>query len=371
MSIIKSLRISAPGKIILCGEHAVVYGKKALACSINLRTNAYLQKLTDSNENSFKIKFKNLNDKVINLNEQEIFKVKSQFSNEKNVENIICTLKGERSDDQLNAILLLILLLGEKISFEHISNYVLEIETELPIGAGLGSSASLSSCLVTVFLILTKTIQPNRDLNFTREHLDLVNEYTFNIEKLFHGRPSGIDNSIVLNGNYIVFKNGQVHEKFKSNINLNILIINSNLPKQTREQVAKVKQLKENFSMIGDSLINTIDLIADQFMICLKKDGYDERDDQILSNLIRMNQGLLYSLDISNHKLNEIVNISNKYNFPCKITGAGGGGCLFALISDDENFKSYLNELNNIEDISHFKSILGCEGIRVENISYL
>jgi mevalonate kinase len=364
----KNLSISSPGKIILCGEHAVVYGKKALACSIDLRTNIHVNKVINSNENLFKICFNDLN-KIISLNENDFLNLKIQYSSEKNIENLITRLKNtNQNEDQLNAIFLLILLLDEKICFNDLNNYELEINTNLPIGAGLGSSASLSSCLASVFLILTNCIVLNKDLKFTNEQLHLINEYTYNIEKLFHGRPSGIDNSVVLNGNYILFKNWKIFDKFESKMDLNILIINSNLPKQTREQVAKVKQLKENFTGIGESLINTIDLIADEFISCLK----ETNNVGILNELIRMNQGLLYSLDISNYKLNTIVNVSNKFNFPCKITGAGGGGCLFALISStDQNYEAFLKELDQIENIIYFKSILGCEGIRIENFETL
>ena len=366
---IKNLNISSPGKLILCGEHAVVYGKKAIACSVDLRTNIHVNKLTDSSENLFKINFKNLN-KIVSMNENDFLTLKTQYRNEKNAESIISRLKTTKheNDDQLNAVLLLILLLDEKISFNHLNNYEVEINTLLPIGAGLGSSASLSSCLVSVFLILSKVILINEDLKFTIEQLSLINEYTYNIEKLFHGRPSGIDNSVVLNGNYIVFKNGQIFDKFKSKMDLNILIINSNLPKQTREQVAKVKQLKEKFTGICESLFNAIDLIADEFIGCLK----ETNDVNVLDELMRMNQGLLYSLDISNYKLSSIVNVSNNFNYACKITGAGGGGCLFALISNTgQNYDDYLKELEKIENLSYFKSILGCDGIRIENLTLL
>ena len=62
---IKYLELSAPGKIILCGEHSVVYGKKAIACSIDLRTKICIKKEDSNDEKAFKIKFKNLNDKIL------------------------------------------------------------------------------------------------------------------------------------------------------------------------------------------------------------------------------------------------------------------------------------------------------------------
>jgi mevalonate kinase len=360
------LHISAPGKIILSGEHAVVYGKKALACSINLRTNIFVNKLKNEN-NVLKINFSNLNDKLLELTEDEFSNLKNSNKKE-NIDDIINNLKNQNTDDHLNAVYLLILQL-DYLRWSDISNYMIEIKTELPIGAGLGSSASLSSCLVSVFLILSKKVCLEDDLRLTAEQLNLINEYTFNLEKFFHGKASGIDNTVVLNGNYILFQNGKIIEKFKSNLNLNILIINSKIAKQTREQVAKVRKLHDNYMDIGNMLMDTIDLTSDRFIKCLKQ----EESSETLNELMRMNQGLLYALGISNYKLNTIVNISTKYNYPCKITGAGGGGCCFSLIGKEKNeeiYENYLNELNSVENIDHFQAVLGCEGLKIEKVLF-
>lgn len=396
---IKSIHISAPGKLILCGEHAVVYGKKAIACSINLRTNIYANKNDDVNNHQFiEIKFKNLNNKLIKITQNDFVNLLSQYKkyidndnkelieNSDSIDKLIVDLKNENVDDQLNAVKLLLLLLNKHLCWENIVGYLIEIDTKIPIGAGLGSSASLSACLVAVILMLNDTISvknsiEHENFSFSSNELGLINKYTFNLEKLFHGKPSGIDNTCVINGNFISYQNGIVTDQFKSGLKLNILIINTNMEKKTREQVDKVRQLYNSYKKIIESLINTIDLISNEFVFHLKSVNNSNFNNNFnvyrkLNELISINQGLLYSLNISNYKFNEIINISNKYNYSCKITGAGGGGCCFSLITnkDDYNdlnsYKNYLNELNQLNNISYFETLLGCDGIKIEKISF-
>ncbi|CAG2208001.1 unnamed protein product [Mytilus edulis] len=115
----------------------------------------------------------------------------------------------------------------------------LKVKSELPIGAGLGSSAGFSVCLSSAFLILTGNVSaPGRDNIWKSDDLELINKWAFIGETLNHGTPSGIDNSIATYGKAIKLKSGTVH-KLDRIPNLRILLINTKIPRCTKDLVAE------------------------------------------------------------------------------------------------------------------------------------
>jgi mevalonate kinase len=368
----KLVHVSAPGKVIISGEHAVVYGKKALACSIDLRTNCILSQTTDP---IFRIVFEDLN-KTIEIDQdmfsqtKHIYKTKCNASTD---EFIVYLESDSNRDDQMNSVKLSIAII-DQLTWPCVDNYELVLKTELPIGAGLGSSASYSTCLATVFLHMANLI----DLSLSGSldpYLDAINKQTYNTERLFHARPSGIDNTVVTYGNYVLFQNGTIVDRFKSSQHVQVLIVNSNLEKKTREQVQKVKALNDTYPDLIESIMTSIGLVCDQVVDCLKTDLSTGQTDSKLKQLIRINQSLLGALLVSNVKLDSIVNLAGKFNIPCKITGAGGGGCCLALISsgtngdDNTDLVCFQKELKRL-DVDSFFCTVGCDGIRVEKISF-
>jgi len=140
-----------------------------------------------------------------------------------------------------------------------LSGISIQIHSQIPIGAGLGSSAALAVCLSAFFLNL---IDKSKDLA-------LINEYAFQIEKLFHGRPSGIDNAVATYGKYVLYENGQIVNKKFESINLNdirVLVVDTGVPKNTKQQVANVRGLYERHMNACECLFNAIDGIVDKFV---------------------------------------------------------------------------------------------------------
>lgn len=244
------------GKIILCGEHAVVYGKKAVASAINLRT--YL-KITLENS-SFEIRYL---DKCINLNENE-FNSLNEYNFNEDLNHLIAYLNQTTNGDKVyDAVRFVLLTFQQTLNWQILNKLKIEINTEIPIGSGLGSSASLAVCLSSAFLILSNKISL-KELSFTMTDLDQINKYAYYIEKLFHGNPSGIDNTVSTYGNFLIYKKGTDIETFKSNHNLKILIVNSCVPKKTLEQVAKVRTLYEKYTPLVELLLESIDCLVNQ-----------------------------------------------------------------------------------------------------------
>lgn len=336
---IRSLHLSAPGKIILCGEHAVVYGKKALACSIDLRTRV---NLTHTVQSSFQIYILN---ELVDIDEAQFEQLKTSSS----VKSQFLQVIG-------------LLLVNLDVKWNNLIGYKVEIDTELPISAGLGSSASLSVCLATLFLLVTRKINPE-EIN---DNLELINKHAFDIEKIFHGKPSGIDNTVVTYGGYILYQNGVIIDKFKTSLDLNVVIINSGLPKQTIEQVRKVRELHDKYPQIIESAMNSIDSLVDRFINSLKSN----EELKTIKELVRINQGLLEAIQISNCKFNEIKIICEKNDYACKITGAGGGGCCFALVLDTHKLEELFKNLDE-NGFSYFQTSLSSHGIKLDKIEFL
>ena len=147
---------SAPGKVILSGEHVVVYGKPALVSAINLRLKFIVTNLVRSSKND--------------KDDKEIFFINKEIKN---------------------------YLINQKINFtDRPFNY--KIESEIPIGRGLGSSAALSAAAVAAFL----EFYSGREFN-----KEVINSLAFKIEKHFHQNPSGVDNSASCFGGLILYQN--------------------------------------------------------------------------------------------------------------------------------------------------------------------
>ena len=358
---IKSLKLSAPGKLILCGEHSVTYGKKALASAIDLRTNltAYYRKEDDDVDGSFNLDLPNIN-RCVRLTSADFSTHSSSILSR---DEALSRYQKETNsgDKHLEAVKFMTRTVPH-LTWSHLKRLQVEIRSDLPLASGLGSSASFSVCLSALFLLLAK---PTSTLD-----LDAVNSYAFSLEHIFHGRPSGIDNSVACYGNYVVFERGSIVDKFSAADSLPILVVNSCVPKQTSEQVSKVRELHSRHPNIVDSLMNSIGDIVNEFVRVLKSPSIDSKTS--LNDLITFNHGILHSLQVDRLELATIVGLANKYNFHAKITGSGGGGCCFVMLSDaDENSTTQLliDELNKFDFVS-FPTKLGCKGITIENIEF-
>lgn len=313
----RTIIVSSPGKLIIGGEHAVVYGRRALVTSIGMRLYMQLTEEEDleSNKRLINISFHDTNRSysidLLNLNE----------SNPIEIQAIIFIYNYFKTTKQIN----------------------LEIRSNIPVGAGLGSSAAFSVCLVGCFYIL----------NFKKIDQDEINQLAYQVECLFHGTPSGIDNTISTYGQSLVYS-----RTLKKHIDFhlsNLAIIDTGIPKSTKKMVDLVRLFIENNPVRGEEILNNIELCVDTMI---------EHSEQI-NQLFQRNQQLLKDLGVSLIEIDNIIEKLIENNISTKITGAGGGGCLIALTS---NFTK--NEILNLLKDNPIKSIhfveCGVEGLREE-----
>lgn len=351
----KKIIVTAPGKVIVHGEHAVVYGKKALAGSLGLRTELILQ-LTESD------------DIIVDLPD---IGVHLRYSCRNLAENFtlplcesLCPVEASadilsRLQDYANinssadtkqlaviAFLYVFCCIGAKngtVSGVHIT-----VSSELPTSAGLGSSAAFSTCLVTSLLVgfghISASPQPSDGdgrVMLTDKDLHLINRWSFMAEKIIHGRPSGIDNSVSTFGGALCFVAGHI-EQLSAMPQFHILLINTRIPRSTKQLVEAVRQKHNAYVDIVDPVLNSIEAITQrcqQTLAALATAADDDDHDNVtdvhfhtLEDLIDMNQHLLNLLGVGHPSLDTVITIARRHNLHAKLTGAGGGGCAFALI---------------------------------------
>ncbi|MFA5770016.1 MAG: mevalonate kinase [Patescibacteria group bacterium] len=285
---------SAPAKVILSGEHAVVYGKPALVSAINLR-----------------LKFSLWEEKVKIVD-------KSILLISKTVKTYLKTQKIIYVDKEFN----------------------FKIESEIPVGRGLGSSAALSVAATTAFLEFYTGEQ------FKKE---TVNELAFQVEKYFHKNPSGVDNSAACFGEMILFQKqvglSNIKYKIPKNIEEKLFLIDSGEPKETTgEMVDYVKTQNTT------TIFNEIEKTTNKLMNSIKID-----DENSFKNSIGENEKLLEEIGVVSDNTKKLMKDLSQFGVG-KVTGAGGrktGSGFILFYAEEENgLKSFLN--NNKINYYHF-----------------
>ena len=352
-----NLTFSTGGKVIISGEHSVVYGKPAIAFCIDKHTKINLLGYNSSlkSKNFAKLKLLDIN-KEINLTKSELIdnlNNKLSFDNEqdKYKTHIINIFMNIFSKLELKS------LSKEKIiNFINSNYFVASISSEIPIGYGLGSSAAYNVCIVNAICALINNLIGPKEIFSKEEILKLSNEG----EKIFHnGTPSGIDVSCCSNGGILIFKN--INDKKSLNINENnfflkkikFLLINTNIKRNGGEFIKIVSDFKKNNLNVFNEAINDIEKVTNEIINLLSKENSDENDCEKFFELIKQNQILLKKICVSNNEIDSIINLLEKNNFVGKISGAGGGGfiisfCLKEKIDSlikllDENKIEYMN----------------------------
>ncbi|XP_037491623.1 mevalonate kinase-like [Jatropha curcas] len=207
------VKARAPGKIILSGEHAVVHGSTAVASSINLYTYVTLSFPTSENDGTLKLQLK---DMALEFS-WPIGKIKEALPNlgapsastptSCSIESVksISALVEEQNIPEAKIALAsgIAAFLWLYTSIQGFRPATVVVTSDLPLGSGLGSSAAFCVALSAAFLALSDSVNVDKMhqgwLIFGESELELLNKWAFEGEKLIHGKPSGIDNTVWYN----------------------------------------------------------------------------------------------------------------------------------------------------------------------------
>ncbi|CAG8442477.1 13111_t:CDS:10 [Cetraspora pellucida] len=347
--------VSAPGKVILFGEHAVVYGKTAIAGSLDgLRTYAFFEKRIDGYvelnlpdlglQRAFlwpasALPYNLVNNvdikepQNLNFNDVLLHKIKS------------IALEGQDNQQinnfqQIAAFTFLYLYTCLEYNSQTSCGMTIYVRSNIPVGAGLGSSASYSVCLATGLLLAFGHILSPYESNEQgiKKSSELINLWAYQAEKVIHGTPSGVDNSVATYGGAIMFVNGVIQNMMGTR-SLRFLLTNTKVPRNTKILIENVRTRIENvkgFPKITNLILDAIHDISESFKEIL---GSEIMDDQELytktEGLIDMCHHLLNSLGVGHPSLDKVREIAAQCDLHTKLTGAGGGGCALTLIRND------------------------------------
>lgn len=381
--------VSAPGKIILCGEHAVVYGKEAVAFAINLRTRCQIDDLQSENEKNV------LTIIVPDLDINKVFQTKDLdvIGTEGESFNVNDGVNVERKQEILSYIdehyLHGIQEFNQKVTLKIIlylaficrlvagssCGAVVSLSSELPIGGGLGSSASFCVALVTAFFTKYGIIHDQK--NWGSKDYNAINNHAYQMECLIHGRPSGIDNSISTYGHALSFKNGQIEQLHQLNdLELSVLVVNTKQSRSTKKLVKDVADRKNKFPDLYDSIFDSIEFVTQamrkNLLELVKGDGDKNEIYTNIQELVDINQCLLEGIGTGHPSISSIIAICHKYDLHAKLTGAGGGGCIFAIIPPNyplEKLASVTEELKN-DKFECWSTKLGAKGVLLHEMGF-
>ncbi|KAG1747094.1 Cys/Met metabolism PLP-dependent enzyme-domain-containing protein [Suillus paluster] len=370
--------VSAPGKVILFGEHAVVHGVTAVAASVDLRCYGVTNPRHDGKVSVHYIDIDNFTQEweVDDLPWDAVTPVRVGDAHPDSLDHKLVdaittralspeVLANPSARQACVAFLYMYMIMAQR-GIRPSFNF--SARATLPVGAGLGSSASFSACAATALLLLHSRIQlPAQPAPTTAGHIHIshqgrraippaiaeeVNRWAFVSEKILHGNPSGVDNSVAVFGGALSYtragfgrKSGMIPiQGFKS---LKFLLTDSRVPRNTKQLVAGVAALKEQEPEFVDGLLNAIQSISDEAQRALADPNLSrETLLSALSALIDENHGHLVKLGVSHPSLEAIRSktASPPYALSTKLTGAGGGGCAVTLVPDNLS-ESSLREL--------------------------
>ncbi|XP_074151516.1 mevalonate kinase [Sminthopsis crassicaudata] len=341
----EALLVSAPGKVILHGEHAVVHGKVALAEALNLRT--FLQ-IKPHKDGKVSLSLPNLGTKRDwDVSKLQLLHAAFLDSGEptaptpEQVEKlkVFAGFPTGSSDSECLAVLaFLYLYLFICRKQRHLPGLDIVVWSELPTGAGLGSSAAYSVCLAAALLTFCEEIPSHlregaASARWTEEELSVINRWAFLGEKVIHGNPSGVDNSISTWGGALRFQGGNIAPLQRIPI-LRILLTNTKVPRSTKTLVAGVKDKLVKFPEIMKPLLASMDAISQECERVLGAMAAAPAPEQylVLEELIDMNQHHLNAIGVGHASLDRLCRVTASLGLHSKLTGAGGGGCGFTLL---------------------------------------
>ena len=285
---------SAAGKVILFGEHAVVYGRPAIAVPVSdVRATAEVEPGLDAG---------------IEIVAQDLG----------------CRFDVHRSYDDARAHPL---QLTVRNTLEHLGISLedqalcIRLRSEVPIARGMGSGTAVATALVRA---LAQHYGRRLDAG-------AVSDLVYRTEVLLHGTPSGVDNAVVAHEEPIYFRRGLGIATFGVGAPLELLIGDTGVPSMTRDTVAAVRRLwlgaREHHEALFDAIGATVDDA---------REAIASGHLSTLGALMDRNQALLAALGVSGAELDGLVGAARDAGaLGAKLSGGGGGGCMIALVSEE------------------------------------
>jgi mevalonate kinase len=285
---------SAPGKLILCGEHAVVYNRPAIAVPV------------DQVATSVKIFAKPLGEKG------QVTVIIPQIGMESDLNSLPDSQPLKQS----------IAILQEYFKIDHFPSCDIRISSTIPISSGLGSSASLSVALIRA---ITEFIGQDVDNEET-------NRIAFELEKIHHGNPSGIDNTVITFARPVYFIRGEPIEFISLASPVDLVIASTGIHASTAQAVAGVRERWMNERQMYESLFDDIAKLTTKIREVLQRGEISA-----IGSLLTRDHELLQEMEVSCAELDSLVQVAlNAGALGAKLSGGGLGGNMLALVDPSQ-----------------------------------
>ncbi|MCD4803102.1 MAG: mevalonate kinase [Anaerolineales bacterium] len=284
---------TAPGKIILFGEHAVVYGEPAIAVPVSsIQTRASVKAVIDGISGEIQIDAPDIS----------LSSSVSELDPDHPLRAAVMAVVGNKNPEEIPAC-------------------KIQISSTIPTASGLGSGAAVSAALIRALSA------------FLGQRLidEQVSDLTFEVEKIHHGTPSGIDNTVIAHQKPVYYVRGEPFEFLSIGEPFSILIAGSGIPGHTREAVQRVRKNWINDPDRYDSIFKSIGEISKT-----AKDLIDAGSPADLGPLMNENHILLQELGVSTPELDLLVETARQAGaLGAKLSGGGLGGNIIALVDEE------------------------------------
>lgn len=287
-------RATAPGKIILCGEHAVVYGYPAVAVPV-MQVEAEATVEAYDGEHT----------KLV-LNDEGV--IVKPFTDD---------------EEHLHPLSQAVHVVADHLTCD-IPPVTITLSSNIPIASGLGSGAATSAAIIRALLQFMEHDASDR----------LVSRLTFGVEKQFHGTPSGIDNTVVSFRQPVYFVRKQpenVVETFAIAEPVQLLVADTGLRSETKAVVADVRKVWQSSVGRYEAMFERCGMMAEGARQALAT-GNKQR----LGLLMQENQAILQEIGVSSAEIDTLTSAAVKAGaLGAKLSGAGRGGNVIALVTEE------------------------------------
>jgi len=310
------VRASAPGKVILFGEHAVVYGKPAIAVAVDKRARVTIKEGTNDNT---EVKIPKLDiDAVIKHETGRVTPV-----------NVSQVERGKFDAGIMEYIQVALSQLGTPLD-----GLKVEVDLEIPIGAGLGSSAAITVATLAAAARYTQAEMTLETLAHTAHQVELQ----------VQGAASPLDTTVSTKGGFIYFTREKGALKIKPALEMPLVVGYTSQPGNTGALVEGVRQLREAHPSIVNPILEVMEDLANQ-----AREYIIQGEEKEVGELMNINQGLLDALGVNTDELSRLVYRARHAGaLGSKLTGAGGGGSIIAYCPGKT--REVLEELESIEN---------------------
>ncbi len=283
------MKASAPGKIILFGEHAVVYGRPALAVPI---TQVHA-------------------DVVVSASPRTGVWIEAPD----------VSLQAEMNTlPPAHPLASLIHSVFPALGLDHSPNLEISISSTIPVASGLGSGAAVSVALIRALASFLGRVLTDEQ----------VNALAYETEKLHHGTPSGIDNTVITYRKPVYFVKGRAVETFDIGRPFTIVIGDTGIPAPTKESVADVRKLWEADKAKMECVFDQVGETVNEARASIERGEMKQ-----LGELMNQNHALLQEMTVSSPELDRLAEAARKAGaLGAKLSGGGRGGNVIALAGE-------------------------------------